>query len=131
MRKETLPDRSNWGSRPTPSPSRPQTTGDPIDHLQGLNTARRTVRFTVDWTITKVDEDAIAALPEDARQSAVVRRVRLGWVLAANLAADLDAWTRLLGLHDDPELTHAEPATLRFCLWRLPARLVSHARRAP
>jgi hypothetical protein len=25
-------------------------------------------------------------------------------VLAANLAADLDTWTRLLGLHDDAEL---------------------------
>ena len=53
--------------------------------------------------------------------------LNLGWVLAANLPADLDAWTRPLGLHDDPELTHAEPATLRYCLWHLPARLVSHA----
>jgi hypothetical protein len=49
--------------------------------------------------------------------------------LAANLAADLDAWTRLLGLHDDAELARAEPQTMRYCLWHLPARLVSHARR--
>jgi hypothetical protein len=56
-------------------------------------------------------------------------KVNLGWVLAANLAADLDAWTRLLGLHDDPELARAEPSTLRYCLWHLPARLTSHARR--
>ncbi|MEO3801478.1 hypothetical protein [Nonomuraea sp. B1E8] len=54
--------------------------------------------------------------------------VNVGWVLAANLDADLDAWTRLLGLHDDPELARAEPQTLRYCLWRLPARLISHAR---
>ena len=37
-----------------------------------------------------------------------------GWVLAANIAADLHAWTRLLGLHDQPELAHAEPDTLRY-----------------
>jgi hypothetical protein len=55
--------------------------------------------------------------------------VNLGWVLAANIAADLDAWTRLLGLHDDAELGRAEPQTLRYCLWHLPARLVTHARR--
>lgn len=54
--------------------------------------------------------------------------VNVGWVLAANLAADLDAWTRLLGLHDDADLARAEPQTLRYCLWHLPARLASHAR---
>jgi hypothetical protein len=55
--------------------------------------------------------------------------VNVGWVLAANLAADLDAWTRLLGLHDEPDLALAEPETLRYRLWHLPARLASHARR--
>jgi hypothetical protein len=35
--------------------------------------------------------------------------VNQGWVLAANIAADLAAWTRLLGLYDQPELAHAEP----------------------
>jgi hypothetical protein len=54
--------------------------------------------------------------------------VNSGWVLTCALAADLDAWTRLLGLHDDPGLARAEPATMRYCLWHLPARLVSHAR---
>ena len=54
--------------------------------------------------------------------------VNRGWVLACNLAADLDAWTRLLGLHDQPDLTHAEPDTLRYRLWHLPARLTRHAR---
>jgi hypothetical protein len=54
--------------------------------------------------------------------------VNRGWVLAANLANDIDAWTRLLGLHDQPDLTHAEPDTLRYRLWHLPARLTRHAR---
>jgi hypothetical protein len=52
-----------------------------------------------------------------------------GWVLAANLAADLDAWTRLLGLHDQQDLVDAEPDTLRYRLWHLPAKLTRHARR--
>jgi hypothetical protein len=210
-------------------------THDLLEHLDRLNTSRRTVRFTVGWTITDADETAIAALPEGAwtaspqqdgeatdtagvaeltglnqrtgwlptlrlvcrrtrpagrhkakltaleqatgwryaivatnvgrihgipgsyhpqwidavaRQHAVVEdRVRTnkamglanlpsqawtvnrGWVLACNIAADLDAWTRLLGLHDHPDLAHAEPDTLRYRLWHLPARLTRHARR--
>jgi len=51
------------------------------------------------------------------------------WVLAATIAADLDAWTRLLLLHDEPELAKAEPETIRMKLYHLPARLTSHARR--
>jgi hypothetical protein len=210
-------------------------THDLVEHMQGLNTTRRTVRFTVGWKITETDESAIAKLPADAWQAAVrqdgevhphaqvaeltglderaaawgvrllVRRVKpsardarqltdlekqtgwkyaiiatnlgprglrgvggshqlafidavhrdhaevedrvrtnkamglrnlpsktwnvnIGWILACNIAADLDAWTRLLGLHDDAELARAEPQTLRYCLWHLPARLISHAR---
>ncbi|MEU8248433.1 hypothetical protein [Nonomuraea sp. NPDC048916] len=187
--------------------------------MQGLNTTRRAVRFTVGWKITDVDEAAIAKLPESAWQAALrqdgrvhehaqvaeltglderakhwgvrllVRRVKpsardaaqltdlekrtgwkyaiiatnlgprglrgiggshhvqfidavhrdhaevedrvrcnkamglrnlpsktwnvnVGWVPAANLAADLDAWTRLLGLHDDAELA---PPNRRPC----------------
>ncbi|WP_433425981.1 IS1380 family transposase [Microtetraspora malaysiensis] len=211
-------------------------THDLLERLEKLNTTRRTVRFTVGWTITEVDEAAIAALPTMAWEAALrqdgtvhpqagvaeltgvnaragmwkvrllVRRgkpsgrhaakltalekqtgwkysiiatnmgprgmrgvpgshqaqfidvlhrshasvedrvrtskamglrnlpsktwnVNVGWVLAANIAADLDAWTRLLGLYDDAELARAEPQTMRYCLWHLPARLVSHARR--
>jgi hypothetical protein len=55
--------------------------------------------------------------------------VNQGWVLAANIAADLAAWTRLLGLHDQPDLTDAEPDTLRYRILHLPAKLVAHARR--
>jgi len=54
--------------------------------------------------------------------------VNCGWVLAANLAADLAAWIRLLGLYDCDDLKDAEPDTLRYRLLSLPARLVRHAR---
>jgi hypothetical protein len=55
--------------------------------------------------------------------------VNRGWILACNIAADLAAWTRLLGLHDQPDLAHAEPGTLRYRLLHLPAKLTTHARR--
>ena len=211
-------------------------THDLLKHLTEMNTVWRKVRFTVGWTITDVDEAAIAAVPEgdwadslhqdgratdsagvaeltgldprvkdwvsglrlivrrtkpSARQKAkltalekrtgwryaivatnitrmwgipgshhpqwldclhrghasVEDRVRTnkamglrnlpsqswkvnrGWVLAANLAADIQAWTRLLGLHDQPDLADAEPETLRYRLFHLPAKLTTHARR--
>jgi hypothetical protein len=56
-------------------------------------------------------------------------QVNTAWVLAATIAADLDARTRLLLLHDDPELAGAEPETIRMKLYHLPARLTAHARR--
>jgi len=55
-------------------------------------------------------------------------RVNCGWVAATNIAADLSAWCRLLGLYDCEDLKDAEPDTLRYRLWALPARLVRHAR---
>lgn len=206
-----------------------------LEYLQGLNTTRRTLRYTVGWTITTMDETAIAALPEQAWEATldpdgtvreqvhvaeltglstrsgwpqglrlIVRRVRpsgrdakkltalekrtgwryaitatnigrmhrvagshhpqfldvlhrthavvedrvrtnkamglanlpsqswevnAGWVLAASLAADLDAWTRLLGCHDDEVLAKAEPVTMRHRLYHVPATLARHARR--
>jgi hypothetical protein len=51
-----------------------------------------------------------------------------GWVIAANIAADLAAWTRLLGFCDDPGLREAGPETLRYRVWHIPARLARHAR---
>lgn len=211
-------------------------THELLEHLNGMNTTRRKVRFTVGWAITSTDEDAIALLPEQAWSASLtpdgqidkeaqvaeltgldrrgdtwipglrllVRRTRpsrrhakkltvlekrtgwryaiiatnitrihgvpgtghpqwldlahrlhagvedrvrtnksmglrnlpskswrvnTGWVLAANIAADLDAWTRLLGLHDEADLVRAEPETLRYRLWHLPATLAFHARR--
>ncbi|RLV04349.1 IS1380 family transposase [Streptomyces griseocarneus] len=206
-----------------------------LEHLEALNTARHTVRYTVGWKITEEDEQAIAQLPEAAWEASlhqdgtvqegyfvaeltglntregwpegmrlIVRRVRptrrhlkkltrfekktgwrycvtatnirrmwgiagsghsqfldvlhrshasvedrartnkamglgnlpsaswevnCGWMLAANLAADLDAWVRLLALHDIDGLAGAEPDTMRFRLYHLPARLADHARR--
>ncbi|HUY47753.1 MAG TPA: IS1380 family transposase [Streptosporangiaceae bacterium] len=55
--------------------------------------------------------------------------VNRGWVLAANIAADLAAWCQLLGLYDRDGLKDAEPETLRYRLLHLPARLVRHARK--
>ena len=52
-------------------------------------------------------------------------QVNCGWVLAANIAADLAAWNRLLGFHDCQDLKEAEPDTLRYRVWHLPARLVT------
>ena len=54
-------------------------------------------------------------------------QVNCGWVIAANIAADLAAWTRLLGCYDD-ELRDADPDTLRYRIWHIPARLARHAR---
>jgi hypothetical protein len=56
-------------------------------------------------------------------------QLNVAWVLAAALAADLDAWTRLLLLHGEPELAAAEPAAIRRKLYHLPARFTAHARR--
>ncbi|MER7960359.1 IS1380 family transposase, partial [Streptomyces sp. NPDC096030] len=205
------------------------------EHLINLSTRRRTVKFTTGWTITDLDEQAIAKLPEAAWETSlnqdgtvqegyfvaelsglsaregwskdlrlIVRRVKpssrhlanltdfekktgfkysiiatnirkmtriagshqaqwldalhrhhavvedrvrtnkamglhnlpakslranAGWMLAANLAADLDAWLRLLALHDQDDLADAEPETMRFRIYHLPGRLAAHARR--
>jgi hypothetical protein len=55
-------------------------------------------------------------------------QVNCGWVIAANIAADLAAWTRLLGFRDHPDLREAGPDTLRYRIWHIPARLARHAR---
>jgi hypothetical protein len=206
-----------------------------LEHLEALNTSRRTVRYTVGWKITDEDERAIAMLPEAAWEVSlhqdgslqegywvaeltglntregwpegmrlIVRRVRptrrhlkkltafekktgwrycvtatnirhmwgvagsghsqfldvlhrshatvedrvrtnkamglgnlpsaswevnRGWMLTANLSADLDAWVRLLALHDVDGLADAEPDSMRLRLYHVPARLAVHARR--
>jgi hypothetical protein len=55
-------------------------------------------------------------------------QVNCGWVIAANIAADLAAWNRLLGFCDEQELRDADPETLRYRVWHIPARLARHAR---
>lgn len=52
--------------------------------------------------------------------------VNASWMLAANIAADLDTWLRLLGLRDQPDLVNAEITTMHYRLYTIPAR---HARR--
>jgi hypothetical protein len=49
-------------------------------------------------------------------------RVNTGWVIAANIAADLAAWAARRGPAD------ADPDTLRYRIWHIPARLARHAR---
>ncbi|MFE7359305.1 transposase [Streptomyces sp. NPDC057543] len=56
-------------------------------------------------------------------------QLNTAWTLASAIAVDLDAWTRLLLLHDRPELADAEPDSIRTKLYQLPARLTRHARR--
>ncbi|MFF3326418.1 hypothetical protein [Streptomyces sp. NPDC002889] len=46
-------------------------THDLLTHLEALNTARRTVRYTVDWKIGEADEQAIAKLPETAWETSL------------------------------------------------------------
>ncbi|CAL9437628.1 hypothetical protein SUDANB21_02177 [Streptomyces sp. enrichment culture] len=41
-------------------------------------------------------------------------QLNAAWVLAATIAADLDAWTQLLLLHHEPELAAAQPETIRI-----------------
>ncbi|WP_436949829.1 hypothetical protein [Streptomyces sp. SudanB52_2052] len=53
---------------------------------------------------------------------AAALEVLAAWLLAATIAADLDACTRLLLLHDEPELVAAEPQTIRMKPYHLPAR---------
>ncbi|MGW6684024.1 hypothetical protein ACWGBO_29600 [[Kitasatospora] papulosa] len=45
------------------------------------------------------------------------------------LADDVDAWLRLLALHNQEGLADAEPDTMRFRIYNTPARLAVHARR--
>ncbi len=46
-------------------------THELLQHLEALNTTRRTVRYTVGWKITEDDEKAIARLPEAAWETSV------------------------------------------------------------
>lgn len=126
-------------------------------HLKNLTSYERETGRKYSIICTNIPEEGIEGVPGsrhaqfiDAlhRQHAVVEdgvrtgkaaglrnlpskswRVNCGWVVAANIAADLQAWCRLLGLHDIGDLKDAEPDTLRHRLWHVPGRLVRHARR--
>jgi Transposase DDE domain group 1 len=126
-------------------------------HLRNLTDYEKEAGWKYSITCTNIPDAGIAGVPGShhpqyidvvQRQHAVVEtggvrtakamglrnlpsktwQVNAGWVIAANIAADLAAWTRLLGLHDDPDLREADPDTLRYRIWHIPARLARHAR---
>jgi hypothetical protein len=126
-------------------------------HLKKLTAYEKETGWKYSVTCTNIPEEGIGDVPGSRhaqfidvlhRQHAVVEdgvrtgkaaglrnlpskswRVNCGWVIASNIAADLQAWCRLLGLHDIDGLRGAEPDTLRRRLWHVPGRLVRHARR--
>lgn len=126
-------------------------------HLKKLTAYEKETGWKYSIIVTNIPEEGIDGVPGSRhaqfidvlhRQHAVVEdgvrtgkaaglrnlpskswRVNCGWTVTANIAADLQAWCRLLGLHDQDELAGAEPDTLRHRLWGIPARLVCHARR--
>src|SRR6266550_2599874 len=126
-------------------------------HLRNLTGYEKKTGWKYSITCTNIPDDGIAGVPGSHhpqyidvvhREHAVVEtdgvrtaksmglrnlpsktwQVNCGWVLAANIAADLAAWNRLLGFHDCADLKEAEPDTLRYRVWHLPARLVHLAR---
>ena len=126
-------------------------------HLRNLTDYEKKTGWKYSITCTNIPDAGIAGVPGSHhaqyldtvhRQHAVVEtsgvraakamglrnlpsktwQVNCGWVIAANIAADLAAWTRLLGHRDDPELRDADPDTLRYRIWHIPARLARHAR---
>jgi hypothetical protein len=126
-------------------------------HMRNLTDYEKETGWKYSITCTNVPDDGIPGVPGSHhpqyidvvhREHAVVEtagvrtakamglrnlpsktwQVNAGWVLAANIAADLAAWTRLLGHHDDDQLRDANPETLRYRIWHLPARLARHAR---
>nr|WP_263008683.1 transposase [Nonomuraea phyllanthi] len=83
-------------------------THDLLTHLEGLNTTRRTVRYLVGWTITGLDEQAIAHLPARLAAHARHRHLRIERTWPSARAFVL-AWQRLTDL---PALTwEPDPTT--------------------
>jgi hypothetical protein len=126
-------------------------------HVRNLTDYEKKTGWKYSITCTNIPESGIAGVPGSHhaqyldtvhREHAVVEtsgvrtakamglrnlpsktwQVNAGWVIAANIAADLTAWTRLLGLHDHEDLRDADPETLRYRIWHIPARLARHAR---
>ena len=91
-------------------------------HPQYIDVAHREHAVVETGGVRTAKTMGLRNLPSKAWQ------VNCGWVIAANIAADLTAWTRLLGFSDDPDLRDADPDTLRYRVWHIPARLARHAR---
>jgi hypothetical protein len=143
------PDGLRWIARRVKPPRR---------HLKNLTDREKTAGWKYSITCTNIPDTGIAGVPGSHhpqyidvvhRDHATVEtdgvrtakamglrnlpsktwQVNKGWVLAANIAADLTAWARHLGLRDQEDLRDAEPDTLRYRLWHVPARLARHARK--
>jgi hypothetical protein len=91
-------------------------------HPQFLDTVHREHAVVETGGVRTAKAMGLRNLPSKSWQ------VNKGWVIAANVAADLAAWTRLLGHCDNPDLRDADPDTLRYRVWHIPARLARHAR---
>jgi hypothetical protein len=76
-------------------------------HLQFIDTVHHE-RTVVETGVRTAKAMGLRNLPPKSWQ------VNCGWVLAVNIAADLTALTRLLGLCDGPDLREADPDTLRL-----------------
>ena len=98
----------------------PRVTGS--HHPQYIDVAHREHAVVETGGVRTAKSMGLRNLPSKTWQ------VNCGWVIAANIAADLAAWTRLLGFCDDPGLREADPDTLRYRVWHIPARLARHAR---
>ena len=79
-------------------------------HPQYIDTAHREHAVVETGGVRTAKTMGLRNLPSKTWQ------VNKGWVIAANIAADLAAWTRLLGLCEDDDLREADPDTLRYLL---------------
>ena len=98
--------------------------------IGGVRAATTASTSTSSTASTPSSRPAASAPPRpwgDAGRRRSSWQVNGGWVIAANIAADLAAWTRSADC-DDADLRDADPDTLRYRVWHLPARLARHAR---
>lgn len=118
----TLEKRTGWNYAVTAT-NIVRMRGTPGTHQpQWLDVLHRH-HATVEDRVRVAKQVGIGHLPSASWQ------VNVAWTLLAGIAADLEAWTRLLGFHDHDLLAKAEPTTMRELVYRLPARLARHARK--
>ncbi|MDH6580757.1 transposase [Kitasatospora sp. MAP5-34] len=88
-----------------------------IKHIEALNTARRTVRYLVGWTVTDQDETAIAKLPERAWEAAlrqdgeIQEGCRIAELTGLSTRTGWPAGMRLLVRRVKPSGRHAKKLT--------------------
>ncbi|WP_171075349.1 transposase [Nonomuraea basaltis] len=103
-----------FGVAPSDSTTRRALAGLDEPMLARIAKARARVRRQV-WQLLHLRPGGFS-LADGGRQT-----VHQGWILAANLGHDLDCWVRLPALHDQDGLERAEPDTMRYRLYHLPA----------